>query len=177
MATTLSVSGIKSGFSWDLQKTNTFGANTSNSGSFSYSSSLATGTGVDKANLFYATQATLAASGVLDLDLSNSSTLDPLSTAVAFTKVKLIYIEVVTDPDAVAVGSGITVGGHASAAMSTFFGDSTDKIKIKQGGCFQLTCNTAAGYAVTATTADIIKIVNDDSSAGVIVRIGIVGEA
>jgi LysM repeat protein len=122
---------------------------------------LATGTGVDKANLFYATQETIAASGVLNLDLSNSSTYDPLSTAVAFTKVKLIYIEVVTDPEAVAVGSGITVGGHASAAMSTFFGDTSDTIKIKQGGCFQLSCNTAAGYAVTATTADIIKIAND----------------
>lgn len=177
MATTLSVSGIKAGFSWDLQKTNNFGSNTSNSGSFSYASTLANGTGVDKANAFYATQETIAASGTLNLDLSNSSTFDPLSTAVAFTKIKLIYIEVVADPDAVAVGSGITVGGHATAAMSTFFGSDTDKIKIKQGGCFQLSCNTAAGYAVTATTADIIKIVNDDSAASVIVRIGIVGEA
>lgn len=175
MPTTVTVSGIKAGFSWDMQKTTTFGANTVNSGSFSYASSFTSGTGAGAANHIYVTQATIAASGTLSIDLSNTGTLDPLDAAVSFANIKMIYIEVVEDPDAVATGSSISVGGDTNA-VSTIFGDASDKIKIQQGGCFQLSTPTSSGYAVTASTGDIIKIVNNDSTAAVIVRVAVVGE-
>lgn len=175
MATTLTVSGVRAGFSWDMQKTTDFGANTVNSGSFAYASSFVNGTGANSANQFYVTQFTLAGGATQSIDLSNTATLDPLAAAVAFTKIKLLYIEVVEDPDAVATGTGITVGGDTNA-VSSIFGDASDKIKVQQGGCFQLSTPSSAGYAVTSSTADTIKIVNDDSTNAVIVRVGVVGE-
>lgn len=170
----LNVSGIKSGFTWDFQRTTAFGSSTSNAGNFNYSTSLTNGTGAGKCSIFYADEFDIAASGTANIDLAAGVT-DVFGNSVSFTKIRLIYIQVVTDTDLVKVGTSVLVGGHASAVTS-FFGDASDKIRIRNGGCFQLSAIDATGYAVTATTADMIKIANEDSSAAVTVRIGVVGE-
>lgn len=170
----LSVAGIKAGFSWNFEQTTAFGSNTANAGSFSYSSSLANGTGAGKATVFYASEFDLAASANLAIDLAAGVT-DVFGDSISFTKIRYIYIEVVADAANVKVGSSITVGGHA-AAVASFFGSATDTIKVRNGGCFQLSCTDATGYAVTGTTADTIKILNNDAVNALTVRIGIVGE-
>lgn len=173
MSTSLVIGGIRAGFSWSFTKSTTFGSDTSNSGAFSYGSSLTSGTGAGTASVFYADEITIAAGATTNLDLAASLT-DIFGASISFAKIRLLYIEVLaTDAS---TGTSISVGGHASAACASFFGDSSDKIKVKNGGCFQLSCKDAAGYAVTATTGDIIKIVNDDNSNPVVVRIGIAGE-
>jgi len=172
MATSLSISGIKAGFSWGFSKTTNVGSDTSNSGSFGYSASLSQGTGANAANKFYADEITIAGGASVDLDLAGVL-VDVFSATTTFTKIRLIYIEVVVS-DA-STGDSISVGG-STAAFSSFLGDATDKIKIKNGGCFQLACKDAAAYAVTATTGDILKIINLDSTLPVVVRIGLAGE-
>lgn len=169
----LNVSGIKSGFTWDFQRTTAFGSSTSNSGSFNYSTSLLAGAGAGKAALFYANEFDLAASGSLDIDLA-AGVNDVFGNSISFTKIRLLYIQVVTDAEAVKIGTSILVGGHAAAVVS-FLGAATDKIRIRNGGCFQL-CANDIGYTVTATTADFIKIVNEDAVNALTVRIGVVGE-
>lgn len=173
MSTSLAISGIRAGFGWSAAQSTTVGADTTNSGSFSFTSSLASGTGEGKASVFYVDEITIAAGATLNLDLSDSLT-DVFGASIAFTKLRLIYIELLSTTGS--TGSSITVGGHASAACSSFFGDVTDKIKIRLGGCLQLACRDTVAYAVTATTADILKIVNDDGSNPVIVRIGLAGQ-
>lgn len=172
MATSLSISGIKAGFSWGFSKPTNVGSDTSNSGSFSYSAGFAQGTGANNANKFYADEITVAGGASVDLDLAGVL-VDVFSTATTFTKIRLIYIEVVNS-DA-STGEAITIGGSTSA-FSSFLGDVTDKIKIRNGGCFQLSCSDATAYAVTASTGDILKIINLDSTLPVVIRVGLVGE-
>lgn len=172
MATSLSISGIKAGFSWGFTKTTNVGSDTSNSGSFSYSQNLNQGTGANNANKFFVDEITLAGGASTDLDLAGVL-VDIFSTATTFTKIRLIYIEVVTS-DA-STGEAITVGG-STTAFSSFLGDVTDKVKVRNGGCFQLSCSDATAYAVTASTGDILKIINLDSTLPVIVRVGLAGE-
>lgn len=173
MSTSLAISGIRAGFGWSAAQSTTVGADTTNSGSFNFTSSLANGTGEGKCSVFYVDEITIAAGATVNLDLAGSLT-DVFGASIAFTKVRLIYIELTSSTGS--TGSSISVGGHASAAFSSFFGDATDKIKIRLGGCMQLSCVDSTAYPVTATTADTLKIVNNDGSNPVIVRVGFAGE-
>lgn len=173
MATTFSVTGIKAGFAWGAAKTTNVGADTSNSGSFVYSNSLTAGTGAEKVNMFYVDEIPIAAGATVNLDVSGALT-DVFAASVTFTKIRLLYVELLSTETS--TGESISVGGHASAACASFFGDVSDKIKVRLGGCLQLTCKDATAYAVTATTGDMLKITNNDAVNPVIVRIGLAGE-
>ena len=173
MSTSLSIGGIRAGFSWTFSKSTSFGSDTSNSGAFSYSNSLTAGTGAGAASKFYADEITIAGGATSNLDLAASLT-DIFGNSISFSKIRLLYVEVVASESS--TGESVSLGGHATAACASFFGSNSDTIKVKNGGCFQLTCKDASAYAVTATTADIIKIVNNDNSNPVVVRIGIAGE-
>lgn len=173
MATSLAISGIRAGFGWSAAQTTTVGADTTNSGSFNFSSSLANGTGEGKCSVFYVDEISIAAGATANLDLSGALT-DVFGASIAFTKIRLMYIELISST--LSTGSSIYVGGHATAAFSSFFGDATDKIRIRLGGCMQLSCSDSTGYPVTLTTADMLKIQNNDGSNPVIVRVGFAGE-
>lgn len=173
MATSLSISGIRAGFSWSAAKTTSFGSDTTNSGGFNFSSSLTSGTGEGKASIFYVDELSLAAGATINVDLAGVN-IDVFGGTVAFTKVRLLYVEVLSTE--ASTGESISIGGHASAAFASFFGDVSDKIKVRLGGCLQLSCVDATAYPVTATTGDLIKITNNDSANPVIVRFGLAGE-
>lgn len=173
MSTSLAISGIRAGFSWSAAKTTSFGSDTTNSGGFNFSSSLTSGTGEGKASVFYVDEVPIAAGATVNIDLAGVYT-DVFGGTVAFTKLRLLYVELLSTE--VSTGASISVGGHASAACASFFGDVTDKIKVRLGGCLQLSCVDATAYVVTATTGDLIKITNEDSANPVIVRIGLAGE-
>lgn len=174
MATSLAISGIRAGFSWSAAKTTNFGSDTTNSGGFNYGTSFSSGTGAGKSSVFYVDEISIAAGATVNLDLAGVQ-VDVFGATVAFTKIRLLYVELLS-VDVTSTGESISVGGHASAACASFFGDATDKIKVRLGGCFQLNCIDATAYVVTATTGDLIKITNNDGANPVIVRIGLAGE-
>jgi hypothetical protein len=117
---------------------------------------LASGTAIDQADQVYLSDGrTLATTVSEELDLSGSLVNEQGET-VAFTKVKFLLIQ----NDSTDASCILSVGGAASNGWISAFGDATDKIKVGPGGKLLLWNPSLAGYAVTAGTADKLKIEN-----------------
>ncbi len=130
----------------------------------------APGTGAGQADKIFSDTRQIAASSNDDLDLT--SLTDPLGAALAFAGVKGIYVEA-----AAGNTNDVVIGGHDSAAFLGPFADATDKIRLKPGEVFFITNRTAAGWAVTGTTADILRIANGGSGSAVNYSIILVGDS
>jgi hypothetical protein len=130
---------------------------------------LTNGTGANQINQMFTDTRTLAASGTENIDLAGGLT-DPFGATITFTKIKALIIKA-----AAGNTNDVVVGGHASAAVSSFFGDATDKVKVKPGGLMVLAAPDANGYAVTAATADLLTIANSAAGTGVTYDIIILG--
>lgn len=65
----------------------------------------------------------------------------------------------------------------ASAAVSTLFSDTSDELILGPGGTLLITNPGATGYAVTATTADLLRIENADIGAAATYDIIIAGDS
>jgi hypothetical protein len=143
-------------------------ATLSNKVDFRKNQQLLDGAGAGKASKTYAAVRSIGASATDAIDLAGVLE-DALGAALTFTKIKMIAIK------AAAANTGdITVGGGTSACNS-YFGANTDKIKIVPDGLFLLSAPSTNGYAVTASTADIINVVNT-VAATVNYEIVIIGE-
>lgn len=127
------------------------------------------GSGAGQANKIFSDTRTLAASASESLDLAGVLT-DAFGAAITFAKVKAIIVAAKA-----ANTNDVVVGGAASNAFATPFGAATDKVKVKPGGAFALFDPGANGYAVTATTADLLQIANGNSGTPVTYDIVIVG--
>lgn len=130
---------------------------------------LANGSGANQINKVFHDQRTLSASGTEDLDLAGVLT-DPLGATLTFTKIRLILIYA-----AAANTNLVVVGGAGSNGFITWVGDATDKVKIRPGGLLLLTAPDATGYAVTATTGDLLTVANSSSGTGVTYDIVLLG--
>jgi hypothetical protein len=131
--------------------------------------SLASGTGANQADKVWSDQRTLAASATENLDLAGVLT-DAFGATLTFVKVKALLIRAATGNT-----NDVLVGGHASAAFVNWVSDPTDVVVVKPGGLFLLVAPNAAGYGVTATTADLLKITNSAGTTGVTYDIAILG--
>jgi hypothetical protein len=132
-------------------------------------SRLSNGSGANQAQSFFGDQRTLAASASENLDLSGGLT-DVFGAAIAFTKIKAILVKASADNV-----NDVVVGGHGAAAAASFFGDATDKVKVKPGGTMLLIAPDANGYAVTAATGDLLTVANSGAGTGVTYDILIIG--
>ena len=117
------------------------------------------GSTANKATQVWGDTRTLGNGANEELDLNGSLT-NGVGATVSFTRVIAIGISA-----AAANTSTITVGGASSNAWEPWAGASGDKIKIRPGGCLMLTAPDATGLAVTAGTADLLKILNDAAGA------------
>lgn len=129
---------------------------------------LTDGTASNKADRIFADQRSINASSSENLDLAGALA-DPYGATITFAKVKAILVRAATTN-----GGNIVVGGAASAAFVGPFGDSSDVLEIPAGGVAMLAA-PAGGWPVTATTADILKIANDDSGAAGVYDVVIIG--
>lgn len=111
----------------------------------------------------------LAASTAETHDLSGSL-VDDLGNAVVFTEIKGILIY------AAPTNGGNLQVGAATAALVGLFVNVNDIIIVKPGGFFAWGCADATGAAVTATTADGLKVENMDSGAAGVYDILIIGD-
>jgi hypothetical protein len=136
---------------------------------FTKQTRLTDGTGAGQANNMWSDTRTIAASSNETLDLSGSLQ-NLLGHTLAFTKVKAIVVVAHADNT-----NDVLVGGAASNGFISPFGDATDIVKVKPGGMFAITAPDVNGFAVTAATADQLKIANSGAGTGVTYDILIIG--
>lgn len=143
----------------------------SSSASLNYSVSFTDGVAAGKADRVWQDTRTIAASGTDDIDLSGPL-LDAFGSADVFAKVKTIVVSA-----AAGNTNNVVVGGAASAQFGSIFGDVTDKVVVRPGGVFALSVGAADlnGYAVTATTADILRVANSGAGTSVTYDIIVIG--
>lgn len=134
----------------------------------SKSISLTSGTAAGQADILWTDTRTLGASATENLDLAGVLT-DAFGATLTAAKVKAVMISA----DA-ANTNNVVVGGHASAAFVGWFGDATDTIVLKPGYFFLLG-GSGTGYTVTATTGDLIKVLNSAGTTGVTYSITVIG--
>jgi hypothetical protein len=130
---------------------------------------LTSGTGADQADQLWSDTRTLTASSTEDLDLAGSL-VNALGATVTFARVRGIYVEA-----AVGNTNNVVVGGAASNGFINWVADATDKVVVRPGGFFMLANRDATGYAVTASTGDLLRIGNSGSGTSVTYNIAIVG--
>ena len=129
---------------------------------------LKNGTGANQANQLFADKRNVALSTTDTLDLNGALT-NNLGQTVTLTKVKALLIVA-----AGTNGSTLTVGGNANA-FADWLGAATHTVKIRPGGLLLLTAPDATAYTVTASTADLLDITNDDGAAAADYDIYVIG--
>jgi hypothetical protein len=145
------------------------------------SMALAFGTGLGKADLLFADRRVVAFGQDDELDLAGVLT-NNYGDVLTFANVKLILIVNRTgeanasNPAHTATTAILTVGGGANE-FQAFFKAAGDKLTIDTGGILLITDPTAAGWAVTATTADDFLVHNDDGANEAMYDIVLLGES
>lgn len=160
MATTFSGT-LKISISGTLQKSQNLGDPVTKPVVFSKTVNFDNGTGDQQANMAFMNSATISGSGSADLDLAGGLT-DAFGDTITFTKIKMILITADEDN-----GDTLSIGGDASAAFDAIVADGSDELICRPDGAILLLAPNADGYAVTATTADILEITNSDSENAV----------
>lgn len=120
-----------------------------------YGAYLTNGVGAGQADKIFHDQRTLAASANEDLDLNGAGLTDAFGAALAFVKVKAVIVSA-----AAANPNPITLGGAAANGFISWVGSATDKVSIRPGATLALIAGAAdaSGYAVTAATADLLRV-------------------
>lgn len=122
--------------------------------------SLAHGTGANQADKVYSQQYSIATGATQSIDVAGSLT-DSMGVAFTPARIKAIYIG-----SAAANTTNLTVFGDA--AHVPFFGTVATSFTMRPGGAFLLVDPGATGYVVTASTGDIIKIINAAGATAVV---------
>lgn len=119
-------------------------------------------------NMIFDDERTIALSSSENLDLFGSLT-DAYGTTLNFVKVNLIYVEANA-----ANTNNVVLGAHATAP---FLGpwNAAGTTSLPPGASVLLTCPNLAGWAVTPTTGDMIKVLNSGAGTSVTYKIIIAG--
>jgi hypothetical protein len=129
------------------------------------------GTGVGKADRVFHDRRTLAASATEDLDLAGVL-LDAFGATITFARIKGLFIS------AAAANTNNVVVGAATNAWATLL-SATGTLTLRPGasvGAMAGPADTNA-YAVTAGTADLLKVANSGAGSTVSYDIVIVGSS
>lgn len=135
---------------------------------YTKSYNIATGTSADQANNIFTDTRTLTASSTEDLDLAGVLT-NAFGATLTFTKIKGIIIEASS-----ANTNNVLVGGDANG-LAGWVGNVNDLIVVRPGGIFAIYAPDSTGYAVTASTGDILQIANSSSGTSVTYNIIVIG--
>lgn len=132
--------------------------------------SLANGVGAGQADRLWLDDFTIPASGTLDLDMAGAL-LDALSGPFSIARVKALVVTA----DALNTNN-LVVGAAATNPWVGLLG-ATHTVTLRPGaflaaGSGQL---DAVGYAVIATTGDILRLTNSGAGSAVVGSIAIVG--
>lgn len=120
-----------------------------------YVSNLVTGTAAGQADKVWHDQRTLTAAANEDLDLNGAGLTDAFGANLGFVRIKgLIVAAAAANPNP------ISVGGAAANGFVSWVGSATDKVSVRPGAVLALFAGQAdaTGYAVTAATADLLRV-------------------
>jgi hypothetical protein len=109
------------------------------------------GSGAGQATKIYSDSFSVAQSTNTDLDLSGA--LTGVYGAVVFTAIKGILVAAGTN-----TGLGNLIVGNVTNGIVAPFGAATHSIAIAPGGFFATANPSAAGFTITAGTADLLRI-------------------
>lgn len=118
---------------------------------------LSAGAGANQANKLFADTRTVAGSANDDLDLFGSL-VDPLGATLSFASIKAIYIRA-----ADANVNELSIGPASSNGFLGPWADASDRVKLKAGELFLITNRAETGWAVTASTGDLLRVTNTGS--------------
>ena len=125
----------------------------------SLNDALATGTTADKADLLYVSKdVALSGSATTNVDVAGSLT-DAFGSTLTFVKIKMLYIH----NKSTTAGNTITIGNGTNPLL--IFGTGSHTHTIGPDGRLLIWEPSLAGKAVTASTGDILKILNDTANA------------
>jgi hypothetical protein len=133
---------------------------------------LAYGSSTGQENEVFSSRRTLAGGANETLDLAGVLTNDYGQT-ITFAKIKAIMIANRSDRKSSPTDASMTIG-NATAPFIGPFDDGTATVTLEAGDVFFCTCR-GAGWTVTGTTADGLKIVNNDGTDGLEYDIVIIG--
>lgn len=127
------------------------------------------GVGANMVDILWSDQRTISASANDDLDLAAGLT-DAFGNSLTFVRVKFIYIKNVSADAATEIQIDQTVTND----WSTLFGGGAI-IPLLTGAWLAHEAPDAAAWLVTASTADLLRITNNDASNSAIYDITIMG--
>lgn len=131
---------------------------------------LASGTGVGKADKVFSDRRTLAASASEDLDLAGVL-LDAFGATITFARIKGLIVSA-----AAGNTNNVVIGAAAATPWATLLG-ATHTLTLRPGATVGLFAGAAdaVGYAVTAGTGDLLKVANSAAGTAVTYDVVIIG--
>lgn len=132
---------------------------------------LTSGTGAGQADVMFSDTRTITASGNDDLDLAATLT-NVFGATVTFARVKALIVSA-----AAANSNNVLVGGDATNTFLTWVESEPDAVVLRPGATLALFAGVAdaTGYAVTASTGDLLRIRNAAGGTSVTYSIVIIG--
>lgn len=131
--------------------------------------SMANGTGLGQADKIFHDRRTLTASATEDLDLAGVL-LDPFGAAITFARIKVLLIAADS-----ANTNNVIVGNATTNGFISWVGAATHTVTVRPGGLLLLAAADATSYAVTAGTADLLKILNSAGGTSVTYDVVLIG--
>jgi hypothetical protein len=125
----------------------------------------------NQANRVYQDRNTLAPSGTIDVDLSGAL-LDVYGDAVIFARIRALVITA-----AAANTNNVVVGGVAAGLSTIIQPQTTGLVVVRPGGMVAFIAPDTTAYVVTATTADLLHIINSAGGTSVDYELVVVGSA
>jgi len=129
------------------------------------------GVGADQADKLIHKQRIIAPSASDDLDLAGVLT-DAFGVAVTLVKVKAVIIFA-----AIANANTVIIGNHPTAAFVGWFGAAAHTVTLGPGDIFVCSRRGVAGLAVTAGTADMLRLTNGAGGTNVTADVFVLGTA
>lgn len=166
MPTTISTARFLAQFQYTVTESGATTGSLSSSGQVDIGSkgTFTYGTGASAANKVYVENFTIAGGGSQSWDLSGSLT-DPVKNAVVFTKVRGVMVH----HSGTSVSSGIKALDTVTNGLMQYPED------LGPGGVFMWVNPSSAGKTVTNSSADIVKVTNNDgtnAATGYVVFLG-----
>lgn len=111
------------------------------------------GSGANQASILYSATRTINSGANESLDLNGTTLTDSFGAAIAFARLKAIIIQAGATNT-----TNLTIANVANS-VTTLFG-STYSLVLQPGEMLAKATPSAAGYVVTASTADLLNIAN-----------------
>lgn len=139
----------------------------------SVNTSLVNGTAANQADLVYSTTGSFTGATSTTINIASGSLKDSFGAAFVFARFKALYIA----NNATSETNNTLSIGDSTNPITTWVGGTNPVVKLPAGGLFLLTAPLATAFAVTASTADELKVASGSGASGLAWDFLIVGSS